>query len=81
MARVRSTFRVSREGDDAELTEIAPISEMMRRLGLVVPEEAAAEDAIAEAEQIAVEDGSDDEIEEVKNMESWPGPIIKLEIH
>jgi hypothetical protein len=43
MARVRSTARVSREGDKAEATEIAPISEVMRRSGLVVPEESMAE--------------------------------------
>jgi hypothetical protein len=64
MARVRSTARVSRERDDAEMIETAPISEMMRRLGLVVQEEAAAEGETAEAEQTVVEDGSDDEIEE-----------------
>jgi hypothetical protein len=38
MARVRSTARVSREGDEAEVTETAPILEVMRQLGLVVPE-------------------------------------------
>jgi hypothetical protein len=38
IARVRSTARVSREGDEAEATETAPISEVMRQLGLVVPE-------------------------------------------
>jgi hypothetical protein len=43
MARVRSTARVSREGDEAEVTETTPISEVMRRSGLVVPEEATAE--------------------------------------
>jgi hypothetical protein len=43
MARVRSTARVSHEGDEAEATEIAPISEVMRRSSLVVPEEAMAE--------------------------------------
>jgi hypothetical protein len=64
MARVRSTTRVSREGDDAEMTETTPISEMMRRSGLVVPEEAIAEGETTEAEETVVEDGSDDEIEE-----------------
>jgi hypothetical protein len=49
MAHVRSTIRVSREGDDAKMTEIAPISKMMRRSGLVVPEEAVAEGETAEA--------------------------------
>jgi hypothetical protein len=42
MVRVRSTARVSREGDETEVTERAPISEMMRRSGLVVQQEAIA---------------------------------------
>jgi hypothetical protein len=40
MARVRSTARVTREGEEAEATETAPISEVMRQSGLVVMEEA-----------------------------------------
>jgi hypothetical protein len=64
MARVRSTASVSRKRDDAEMTEMAPISEMMWRSGLVVPEEAVAKGDIAEAEQSVAEDGSDDEFEE-----------------
>jgi hypothetical protein len=63
MARVRSTVRVSHEGDDAEMTQTAPISEMMRRSDLVVPEEAVVEGETTKAEQ-TVEDGSDDEFEE-----------------
>jgi hypothetical protein len=43
MARVRSTARVSREGDETEVTETAPISEVMRHSGLVVEEVATAE--------------------------------------
>jgi hypothetical protein len=60
MARVRSTNRVSREGDGTEATETAPLSEVMRRSGLVVQEGATAEgtsDAVAEV-------GSDNESEE-----------------
>jgi hypothetical protein len=65
MAKVRSTARVSREGDEAEVTETAPISEVMRQSGLVVPKEAVAEGtSIAEAEQIVVEGGSENEDEE-----------------
>jgi hypothetical protein len=56
---------VSREGDEAEAAETAPISEVMKQSGLVVPEEAVAEGtSIAEAEQIAVEGGSENEDEE-----------------
>jgi hypothetical protein len=39
IARVRSNVRVAREGDEARTFEIAPISEMMKRSGLVVLEE------------------------------------------
>ena len=35
MARVRSTARVERDGDETEATETIPISEAMRRSGLV----------------------------------------------
>jgi hypothetical protein len=73
MARVRSTARVSREGD-VETIEIAPISEMMRRSGLVVPEEAVAEVEIVEAEQTVAEDRSDDEIKEDNSVLSPSKP-------
>jgi ribosomal protein S17 len=64
MVRVRSTARVSHEGDEAQVAETAPISEVMKQSGLVVPEEAVAEGtSIAKAEQIAV-GGSDNEDEE-----------------
>jgi hypothetical protein len=68
MARVRSTARVSHEGDEAAVIETTPISEVMRRSGLLVPEEIVAEGGTAEAEQVVVEDKSDDEIEEDNNI-------------
>jgi hypothetical protein len=43
MVRVRSTARVSHEGDETEATQTAPISKMMRRSWLVVQEGAIAE--------------------------------------
>jgi hypothetical protein len=58
MARMRSTARVEREGDEAEGVETVPISEAMQRSGLVTSEEvpaAEAEQAAAEAEQAAAE--------------------------
>jgi hypothetical protein len=56
---------VSREGDDAEATETTPISEVMRRSGLVVPEEAIVEGtSTVEAEQIVAKGGSENEGEE-----------------
>jgi hypothetical protein len=63
MAQVRSTARVSREGDESDVTETTPISKMMRRSGLVVSEEAIVEGETAEAEQ-AIVDRSDDETKE-----------------
>jgi hypothetical protein len=50
MAQVRSTARVSREGDEAEVTETTPISKVMRRSGLIVSERAVAEGETTEAE-------------------------------
>ena len=51
MARVRSTARVTRDGEEAEAAETAPISEVMRQSGLVVTEDASEEGApAAEAE-------------------------------
>jgi hypothetical protein len=65
MARVRSTARVSHEGDETKVTKIAPMSEMMRRSGLVVQEGAIAEGTSnAEAEQAMTEVESDNESEE-----------------
>jgi hypothetical protein len=74
MARVRSTARVSREGDKTKVTKIAPISEVMRRSGLVVPEEATAEGATAETEQTVAEDRSDRESEEDNSILSPTKP-------
>jgi hypothetical protein len=69
MARVRSTARVSREGDEAEAAETAPISEVMKRSGLVVPGKVTDEGASnAEAGQTMVEGESDNESEEDNNI-------------
>jgi hypothetical protein len=52
MARVRSTARVGSEGDETESTKTVPISEAMKRSGLVTSEEA----PVAETEQADVEE-------------------------
>jgi hypothetical protein len=52
MAKVRSTARVDREGDETEAVETVPISEAMKRSGLVTPEDAPA----AETEQADIEE-------------------------
>jgi hypothetical protein len=59
MARVRSTARVEREGEETEASETVPISEAMQRSGLVTSEKIPSEDAeqaIAEAEEGDVEE-------------------------
>jgi hypothetical protein len=65
MAKVRSTARVTREGEETEATEIALISEVMRQSGLVVTEGTIDEGApAAEAEQADIEEENADEEEE-----------------
>jgi hypothetical protein len=55
MARVRSTVRVTREGEETEATGTAPIFEVMKQLGLVVTKGKTDEGtAVAEAEQTVV---------------------------
>jgi hypothetical protein len=62
MARVRLTARVTRNGEEAEATETAPISEVMRRSGLIVIEGASDEEApAAKAEQADIEEGDANE--------------------
>jgi hypothetical protein len=64
MARVRSTARVTRDGEEAKAAETAPISEVMRQSGLVVPESASDEGAsVVETEQADIEEGEADEEE------------------
>jgi hypothetical protein len=59
---MRSTARVTRDGEEAEAAETAPISEVMRRSGLVVTESASDEEAAAvEAEQADIEEGDANE--------------------
>jgi hypothetical protein len=68
MPKVRSTARVTRDGEEAEATETASISEVMRQSGLVVIEEVIDEGApIAEAEQADIEEENADEEEEDYN--------------
>jgi hypothetical protein len=69
MARVRSTTRVTRKGDEAGTTEIAPISEVMTRSGLVVQEETITEGVVdTKAEQIVAETDSKNEDENDDNI-------------
>jgi hypothetical protein len=60
MARVRSTARVSREGDETEAAEMAPISEVMKQSCLVVAEEVADEGASNVEDEQTVVEGEDE---------------------
>jgi hypothetical protein len=65
MARVRSTARVTRDGEEAEATETALISEVMRQSGLVVTEGAIEQGApTAETEQDVEEEITDEQEED-----------------
>jgi hypothetical protein len=69
MAIVRSTARVTRDGEDAEATETAPISEVMKQSGMVVTEGAADEGAsAAEAEYADIEEDVVDEEEDYNTL-------------
>jgi hypothetical protein len=79
MARVRSTARVTRNGEVAEAAETAPISKVMRQSGLVVTEGASDEGApAAEAEQADIEEGNANE-EEVDYNTVMPSKPIHLD--
>ena len=57
MARVCSTARVTRDGEEAEGALTAPVSKVMKRLGLVASENASATKAEqADAEELESED-------------------------
>jgi hypothetical protein len=62
MARVRSTARVTHDGEEAEATETTPIFEVMKQSGLVVTEGTVDEDVhTAEAEEADIEEENTDE--------------------
>jgi hypothetical protein len=78
MARVRSTARVTHDGEETETGETAPISKVMRWSGLVVTEGAPDEGAPAtEAEQVDVEEGDigEDEIDYNTAIPSKPSHL------
>jgi hypothetical protein len=78
MAKVRSTARVTRDGEETEAAETAPISKVMRRSGLVETEGAFDEDALTtEAEQADIEEGDvgEEEIDFNTIMPSKPSRL------
>jgi hypothetical protein len=78
MARVRSTSRVTRDGEETEAAKTTPISEVMRQSGLVVTEGASDEGAPAiEAEEADIEEGDagEEEIDYDTAMPSKPSHL------
>jgi hypothetical protein len=78
MARVHSTTRITRDGEETEATETAPISKVMRQSGLVVLEGASDEGVrAAEAEQADIEEGDagEEEIDYNTTMPSKPSHL------
>jgi hypothetical protein len=78
MARVRSTARVTHDEEETEATETAPISEVMRRSGLVVTEGAPDEGApTTEAKLADIEEGDigEEEIDYNTTMPSKPSHL------
>jgi hypothetical protein len=77
MVRVRSTTRVTCDGEEAEAAETTPISEIMRQSGLVVPEGASDKGApAAETKQADIEEGETDEEEiDYSGMPSKPSHL------
>jgi hypothetical protein len=72
MARIRSTARLTNEGGETETAETAPISEVMRRSGLIIPEE---EEAFPEMDNANAEAGSDEEEDDGIQSPSKPSHI------
>ena len=66
MARVRSTARVEREGEETEASETLPISEAMRRSGLVTSEKIPHDDA-----EQAIAGAEDEDIEETDSEDDY----------
>jgi hypothetical protein len=78
MARVRSTARVTRDEKEAEAAGTAPISEVMRQSGVVMPEGNADKDApAAEAEQadIAESKANEEDIDDYSTVPSKPSHL------
>jgi hypothetical protein len=77
MARVRSIARITRDGEETEATETAPISKVMRRSGLVAMEGTSDEGAPAtEAEQADIEEGDTGEKRLIITPLCHPSPAI-----
>jgi hypothetical protein len=78
MAKVRSTARVTRDGEEAEAAETAPISEVMRQSGLVVTggtTDEGAPAAKADRADIEEDDANEEEVDYNTIMPSKPSHL------
>jgi hypothetical protein len=85
MARVRSTPRVNREGDETEATDIVPISEAMKRSGLVTPEDILAVETedipAAETEDIPAAETERAVVEETDSEDDYSSAVPSKPSH
>jgi hypothetical protein len=81
MARVRSTARVDREGDEIEATDIVPISEAMKRSGLVTPEDMPAAEDIPAAENIPAAEAERTAVEETDSEDDYSSAVPSKPSH
>jgi hypothetical protein len=81
MARVRSTARVDREGDETEAADTVPISEAMKRSGLVTPEDMPAAEDILTAEDIPAAEAERTAVEETDSEDDYSSAVPSKPIH
>jgi hypothetical protein len=81
MARVRSTARVDREGDETEVTDTVPISEAMKRSGLVTPEDMPAAENIPATEDIPAAEIERTAVEETDSEDDYSSAVPSKPSH
>jgi hypothetical protein len=81
MARVRSTARVDREGDETEAADTVPISEAMKRSRLVTPEDMPAAEDIPAAENIPAAEAEQTAVEETDSEDDYSSAVPSKPSH
>jgi hypothetical protein len=81
MARVRSTARVDREGDETEAADTVPISEAMKCSGLVTPEDMPAAEDIPAAENIPAAEAERTAVEETDSEDDYSSAVPSKPSH
>jgi hypothetical protein len=75
MARVCSTARVDREGDETEAADTVPISKAMKRYGLVTPEDMPAVEDILATEDIPAAETELTAVEETNSEDDYSSAV------